>query len=170
MDLRCRQAVEPPHSLRHLSTHSWSRPRRAASLHLRATLSRATAQHLSLVSNTDTLTQYTLMLFLQHYEVLAGNTAYVKVTLNQVEMSFWKLVLTEVTDNQLCRNSISRPKSVFTKMCLLNVCQVVQPALLLLWSGRNLHLIRDGQCVSQLPSISWHVAKKPVGGLLPSSN
>lgn len=51
MDLHCLQAVEHPHNLHHLSTHSWSRPRRAASLHLRATLNRATAQHLSLVSN-----------------------------------------------------------------------------------------------------------------------
>lgn len=50
MGLRYQQAGEPPHSLHHLSAHSWSRPQRAASLHLRATLNRATAQHLSLVT------------------------------------------------------------------------------------------------------------------------
>lgn len=103
MDLRCRQVVEPPHSLRHLSTHSWSRPRRAASLHLRATLSRATAQHLSLVSNTDTLTRYALVSFRHHYEVLTGNIAYVKVTLSRVEMEFLKTDIDFGLKSQLIR-------------------------------------------------------------------
>lgn len=61
MDLRCRQAGEHPHSLHPLSMHSWSQPQRAALLHLRAILSRATPQHLSLVSNSITLTDYALM-------------------------------------------------------------------------------------------------------------
>lgn len=51
--LRCQRVAGPPHSLHHLSVHSWSRPQPAVSLHLRATLSRATAQHLSSVSYTD---------------------------------------------------------------------------------------------------------------------
>lgn len=54
-DHRCLRAEGPRRNLRRLSTHSWSRPRRAASLHLRATLSRATARRLSLVSNSNAL-------------------------------------------------------------------------------------------------------------------
>lgn len=53
--LRCQQVAGPPHSLHHLSVLSWSRPQQAGSLHLRATLSRATAQHLSSVSYADKL-------------------------------------------------------------------------------------------------------------------
>lgn len=63
MDLHCQQVVEPPHSLPPLSTRSWSRPQQVASLHLRLTLSRATAQHLTLVSNTISSAHYTSALF-----------------------------------------------------------------------------------------------------------
>lgn len=66
MDLHYQQAGEPLHSLRHLSAHSWSQPQRAASLHLRATLNRATAQHLSLVSDTNTLTHYLCLISQQN--------------------------------------------------------------------------------------------------------
>lgn len=54
-DPRCLRAEGPRRNLRRLSTHSWSRPQRAASLHLRLTLSRATARRLSLVSNKNAL-------------------------------------------------------------------------------------------------------------------
>lgn len=74
MDLRCLQVVEPPHNRHHHSTHFWSRPRRVASLHLRATLSRAIAQHLSLVSNPDTLTHYILKTDIESFAEYVGNT------------------------------------------------------------------------------------------------
>lgn len=88
MDLLYQWAGGPPHSLLHLSVHSWSLPQRAALQHLRATLNRATAQHLSLVSNANTVT------FLDVAKQVRNKLC--KWSAKATESAFRKIIITEI--------------------------------------------------------------------------